>query len=121
MARREAGSVGMIGTGWQARSQILAISRVRPVALVKCHSREARHREAFAEEMVAELATEVVPVETAADAVDGVDMIVTATTAAAPVLRGEWLRPGVHIDAIGPNWANRRELDSGAEIGRAHV
>src|SRR5207302_1403703 len=41
MARPEAGSVGIIGTGWQARSQILAISRVRPVALVKCHSRGA--------------------------------------------------------------------------------
>lgn len=114
MARPDAGSVGIIGTGWQARSQILAISRVRPVALVKCHSREARQREAFAEEMVAELAAEVVPVETAADAVDGVDIVVTATTSPEPVVRGEWLRPGVHINAIGSNWANRRELDTAA-------
>lgn len=114
MARPEAGSVGIIGTGWQARSQIIAISRVRPVALVKCHSRMAQHREAFAEEMVAELAAEVIPVETAAEAVDGVDIIVTATTAADPVLRGEWLQPGVHINAIGSNWANKRELDTEA-------
>ena len=114
MARPDAGSVGIIGTGWQARSQVVAISRVRPVALVKCHSRNAQHRDAFAEEMVQELAAEVVPVETAADAVDGVDIVVTATTAKDPVLRGEWLRPGVHINAIGSNWADKRELDAEA-------
>src|SRR3989454_168550 len=114
MARPDAGSVGIIGTGWQARSQVVAISRVRPVALVKCHSRNAQHRDEFAEEMVQELAAEVVPVETAADAVDGVDIVVTATTAQDPVLRGEWLRPGVHINAIGSNWADKRELDAEA-------
>ncbi len=114
MARPDAGSVGIIGTGRQARSQVIAIGRVRPVALVKCYSRDARRREAFAEEMVQELAAEVVPAESASDAVDGVDIIVTATTAEDPVLRGEWLRPGVHLNAIGSNWANKHELDAEA-------
>lgn len=117
LALPEAGSVGIIGTGWQARSQVIAISRVRPVALVKCYSRDARRREAFAGEMVQELGAEVVACDTPADAVDTVDIIVTATNAREPVLPGAWLRPGVHVNAIGSNWADRRELDADA-VGR---
>ncbi|MDQ7819986.1 MAG: ornithine cyclodeaminase family protein [Armatimonadota bacterium] len=111
MARPDAGSLGVIGTGWQARGQVIAISRVRPVALVKCYSRTAERREQFAAEMVEELGAEVVAVDSARDAVDGVDIIVTATTAREPVLLGEWLRPGVHVNAIGSNWAHKQELD----------
>ncbi len=114
MARKDAGSIGVLGTGRQARSQVIAISRVRPVALVKCYSRDPQRREAFAEDLVQELGAEVVAADGAGEAVDGTDIIVTATTAADPVLLGEWLRPGVHINAIGSNWANRRELDAEA-------
>lgn len=119
MARRDAGSIGIIGTGWQARSQVIAVSRVRPVALVKCFSRDPRHREAFAEEMVQELGAEVAAVDTAREAVDGVDIIITATNASDPVLLGEWLHSGVHINAIGSNWAHKRELDTEA-VRRCH-
>jgi alanine dehydrogenase len=111
LARTEAGSLGVLGTGKQARTQVIAISRVRPVALVKCYSRTAAHREAFAGEMVEELGGEVVAVDSARDAVEGVDIIATATTAKEPVLFGEWVAPGVHINAIGSNLATRRELD----------
>lgn len=114
MARNDAGSIGMLGTGRQARSQVIAISRVRPVALVKCYSRDPQRREAFAEDLVQELGAEVVAVDGAGDAVDGMDIIVTATTATDPVVAGEWLRPGVHVNAIGSNWANRREVDAEA-------
>ncbi len=114
MARKDAGSIGLLGTGQQARSQVIAICRVRPVALVKCYSRDAVRREAFAEDLVQELGAEVVAVESARDAVDGTDIVVTATTATDPVLSGAWLRSGVHVNAIGSNWANRRELDAEA-------
>lgn len=114
LARANAGAVGIIGTGWQARSQIEAIARVRPVALVKAYSRTPARREAFAEAMVQELAAEVVAVDSAEEAVRDVDIIVTITTAREPVLRGEWLRPGVHINAAGSNAGNRRELDGDA-------
>lgn len=120
MARPEAGSIGIIGTGRQARSQVLAISRVRPVALVKCYSRSASRREAFAEEMVQELGAEVVAVERPEEAVEGVDIVVTATTAREPVLPGAWLEAGMHVCAIGSNAATRRELDTAA-ITRAAV
>jgi alanine dehydrogenase len=111
LARPDAGSLGVIGAGYQARSQVAAIARARPVALVKVYSRTRERREAFAEEMVAELGAEVVAVETPQDAVDGSDVIVTATNARAPVLRGTWLRPGAHINAIGSNAAARQEVD----------
>ncbi len=114
LARTDAGSLGVIGTGKQARTQVIAISRVRPIALVKCYSRTTAHREAFADEMVEELGGEVVAVDSARDAVDAVDIIVTATTAKDPILLGEWVAPGVHINAIGSNAATRRELDGDA-------
>jgi len=114
LAQPNAGTVGLIGTGRQARTQLLAVSRVRPVALVKCYSRTPSRREAFAGEMVQELGMEVAPVESARDAVEDVDIIITITNARDPVLLGEWLRPGVHINAAGGNAVRRRELDDDA-------
>jgi ornithine cyclodeaminase/alanine dehydrogenase-like protein (mu-crystallin family) len=111
LARPEAGAIGIIGSGWQARSQLTAIARVRPIALVKVYSRTPEHRGAFADEMIAELGTEVIAVDSAEEAVDAVDIVVTATTARAPVLSGRWLRPGVHVNAIGSNAASRQEID----------
>ncbi len=114
MAKPDAGALGIIGTGWQARSQVIAASRVRPIALVKCYSRDARRREEFADEMIAELGAEVVAVRSAREAVEAVDIVATATTASEPVLLGEWLVPGMHVNAIGSNWTTRRELDAEA-------
>lgn len=111
LARPEAGTLGVIGTGWQARSQVEAICRVRPIALIKAYSRSPERREAFAEEMTADLGAEVVAVESAAEAVAGADVVVTATSSREPVLSGGWLVPGMHLNAIGSNAASRREID----------
>jgi ornithine cyclodeaminase/alanine dehydrogenase-like protein (mu-crystallin family) len=111
LARPEAGALGILGAGWQARSQVAAIAHVRPIALVKVWSRSEDRREAFAEEMKAELGAEVVATETAREAVDGTDVVVTATSAREPVLFGAWLRPGMHVNAIGSNAASRQEID----------
>lgn len=119
LARVESGAVGIIGAGWQARSQLTAVSKVRPIALVKCYGRDAQRRVAFAEEMISELGAEVAAVDSAQEAVEDVDIIITATTAREPVLFGAWVRPGVHINAIGSNWAGRRELDEEA-VRRCH-
>jgi ornithine cyclodeaminase/alanine dehydrogenase-like protein (mu-crystallin family) len=114
LARPEAGAVGLIGAGWQARSQIEAIVRVRPVALVKVYSRRAQRAEAFAEEMTTELGAQVVAVSDAREAVEDTDIVVTATTSREPVLSGAWLRPGTHVNAIGSNAASRQEIDAEA-------
>jgi ornithine cyclodeaminase/alanine dehydrogenase-like protein (mu-crystallin family) len=111
LARPEAGALGVIGSGYQARSQVAAIGRVRPVALVKVFSRSVESREAFAEEMVAELGTEVVAADSAEEAVDGVDIVVTATSSRTPVLAGAWLKAGTHVNAIGCNVATKQEID----------
>ncbi|HEV8354497.1 MAG TPA: ornithine cyclodeaminase family protein [bacterium] len=118
LARPESGAVGIIGTGWQARSQIAALAVVRPVALVKAYSRDLPRRTAFAEEMTDELGADVVAVDSAAEAVADADIVVTATSARDPVVAGQWLRPGMHVTAVGSNWAARRELDADA-VARA--
>ncbi|MBI3997441.1 MAG: ornithine cyclodeaminase family protein [Armatimonadetes bacterium] len=114
LARPEAGALGVIGAGWQARSQVQAIARIRPIALVKVYSRTAEHRETFARDMTQELGAEVVAVDSADEAVAGTDIVVTATSSKEPVLRGEWLRPGMHVNAIGSNAASRVEIDAEA-------
>ncbi len=121
MARANAGAVGMIGAGGQAKTQVQAIARVRPVALVQVYSPTPARREAFAEEMVEDLGAEVVAVDSAEDAVRDADIIVTITSARDPVLHGAWLRPGAHINAAGSNAANRRELDSEAVARAARI
>lgn len=114
LARAGAGTIGLIGSGWQARSQVAAVARVRPVALVKVYGRSAERRELFAAEMAAELAAEVVAVASAREAVEDSEILITATTAREPVLQGSWLKPGMHINAIGSNAAARQELDAEA-------
>ena len=118
LARADAGAVGIIGTGWQAKTQLTAIARVRPVALVKAYSRNPQRRETFAAGMVQELGAEVVAVDSAEEAVSDVDIVVTITSSRDPIVLGAWLRPGVHVNAVGSNAANRRELDSEA-VARA--
>jgi ornithine cyclodeaminase/alanine dehydrogenase-like protein (mu-crystallin family) len=81
------------------------------VALAKVYSRSPERREAFAADMVTELGAEVVAVDSAEEAVADTDIVVTATNARTPVLEGAWLRPGVHVNAIGSNAASRQEID----------
>jgi ornithine cyclodeaminase/alanine dehydrogenase-like protein (mu-crystallin family) len=111
MSRPESGSIGIIGTGKQARTQLAGVCAVRPIALVKAYSRNPDRCAAFAEEMIQALGVQVEPVGSAEEAGEGVDIIITATTASQPVLQGGWLRPGVHINAIGSNWAHKQEVD----------
>lgn len=114
MAREDATSLGIIGTGWQARSQLQAICRVRPIARIAAFGRDPDRRRAFCAEMSAALGIEVEPAANAREAVTRRDIVVTATTARDPVLLGGWLAPGTHVNAMGSNVATKRELDEGA-------
>ncbi|MDR5696071.1 MAG: ornithine cyclodeaminase family protein [Armatimonadota bacterium] len=120
MSRPESGSVGIIGSGKQARTQLRGVCAVRPIALVKAYSRNPERCAAFAEEMVQTLGVQVEAVKSAEEAVEGGDILITATTASQPVLRGSWLRPGVHINAIGSNWAHKQEVDI-ETVSRSHI
>lgn len=94
----------MIGSGFQARTQVEAIRAVRPIRQVRVWSRNPDRVRAFAEEL------DVHPAATAEEAVRGAQIVATATNAKDPVLSAEWIALGTHINAMGSNIASRREL-----------
>ncbi len=111
LATAEASQVGLIGAGKQAVTQLMGICAVRPVRLVQVFCRHPENCEAFCERLTEQLQIEVRPVVSARTAVEDADIVITATTSGEPVFMGEWLKPGCHINAIGSNWARRREID----------
>ena len=114
LARPGATTLGLIGAGWQAESQLAAIRAVVPsIERVVVSSRSAERAAAFA------AAHDAVAAGSPSDA-GGCDIVVTATTSRDPVLRGDWLRDGALVCAIGANDASSRELDAQV-IARATV
>jgi ornithine cyclodeaminase/alanine dehydrogenase-like protein (mu-crystallin family) len=96
--------LALLGSGAQAHAHLHALSRVRHFEEVRVWSRTAAHAARFAEQHEAKAVT----IEAA---VRGADVIVTATNTLEPILKGAWLKPGAHVNAVGaprPNW---RELD----------
>jgi alanine dehydrogenase len=114
LARSDAKTVGIIGTGLQARTQLEAISFARKIESVRAFSRNAQRREAFAAEMTSKLGIPVTAVSAAEQAAGGADIVVTSTTSASPVVEGRWLAPGTHLNAIGANFPQKHELDAEA-------
>lgn len=112
--------VGVIGTGGQARTQILAMVAARRIERVLVYGRDERRRDDFCAGLTESAGVPVEPVTTAQAAIEPADIVVTATTARQPVLEGAWLKSGTHVNAMGSNWDNRRELDDTA-IQRAAV
>ncbi len=111
LARPDAKIVGLVGAGNQAVTQLMGVCAVRHISTAYVYARRPRECAIFCDEMTRLLNIAVKPVTTAQQAVEVADILVTATTSPDPVLRGEWLRPGCHINAIGSNWPQRRELD----------
>ena len=111
MARSDAGTVAVIGSGYQARTQLAAVAAVRPIERALVYSRNPERREAFAHRMSAELGVDVRPVESAHDAVAGSAIVCAITNSREPVFDGESLAPGTHVNAAGSNHWMRREVD----------
>ncbi len=111
MAREDAHTLAVIGTGWQARTQLEACFHVRDFARVLVYGRNAERRAAFAEEMSEKLGGAVEAVESAQRAAEDADVICTMTSASTPVLEGAWLKTGAHVNAAGSNRANAQEID----------
>jgi len=116
MARENASSVGMIGTGNQAITQLSAVCAVRPIQTIKAYSRTQERREEFCRTMSDSLGIQVLPVSSAQEAVQGTDIAIAITNVRTlePVIIGDWLEPGMHINAAGANSLARRELDDAA-------
>lgn len=120
MANEDTSTLGVIGSGRQARTQVEAIARVRPIRSVRVFGRDPQRREEFCASVGARLGLTMQAAASPEEAVAGCDVVVTATTSTAPVLLGRLLSPGTHINAIGANYEYRRELDSDA-VARASV
>lgn len=111
MARADADTVGVFGSGLQAKFQLEAISHVRDIVEAYVYSPNPDNRARFARDMSAILGFEVVAVSKPELAAEDKDIVITATTSATPVLLGEWIAAGTHINAIGGNILSKRELD----------
>lgn len=111
LARAEAATVGILGSGVQAETHLVAMCAVRPVQAAWVYSRDRDRRADFAERLAARLNIEVTPVSSARAAVEGAEIVVTATTAREPIVDGDWFAPGVHINCVGSGIPDRRELD----------
>lgn len=118
LARKDARTAAIIGTGYQAWSQVVAVAAVRPIERIRAFGRDPERRAAFCRRISEQLHIEVAPASSAEEAVRGADIVITATTAMKTVLEGAWLSPGVHINAIGANFPQKRELDDAA-VARA--
>ncbi len=112
LAREDATSLALIGSGAQARGQLRATATVREFETVDVYSPTADHRESFAAEMNRDLDAAVAAVASPAAAVEGADVVITATTASDPVFDGDDLDPGTHVTAMGQYHPEKRELDA---------
>jgi len=111
MARTDATEVGLFGSGKQARTQILAVCKVRKIRRVMVFSPNEERRRQFAAEMTKQCEVEVIAVDRPELAAEDKDILITATTSREPVLKGNWIAEGTHINAVGSNFLGKAELD----------
>jgi alanine dehydrogenase len=114
LAPRKASTMGVFGSGTQATTHITYTCQVRDLDEIRVYSTNADRRDAFAERMDERVEPDVVPVDSARDAVSGCDIVVTATNANGPVFDGEWLESGTHVNVVTPSnetFFPRREMD----------
>ena len=110
LAREDSSIVGLIGSGRQARTQLLALHHVRPLSEVHVWSRTPANVETFVETMHPQLPASIHQASTPAEAVRNTDLVVTATSAATPVIDDSDLAHGMHVTAMGSNNPRNTEL-----------
>jgi alanine dehydrogenase len=110
LGARNPAVVGLIGAGWQARTQALALSRVLDITRLQVFSRDAGRRAEFVSEEGEELGIDVVAAASAEAAVRGADVVVTITTSKSPVLEAGWVEPHAFVAGVGSNYHNRAEI-----------
>lgn len=123
LSRADASTVGIIGTGYQAPTQLEAALLVRNVKSIRAYSRTAENRERFAQSMAGQLGVEVTAAGSNREAVSGSDMVVCIAATMEPVVEGEWLSPGATVVGAGPTTWRAREVDDAvlARAGRIFV
>lgn len=120
LARPDAGELALIGSGVQAAAHLDAMVEARPIRRVRIASRDPGSAAALAERAREEHRVDAVVATDVRRAVEGADLVCTLTTSRTPVLHGDWLAAGAHVNAVGACAADARELD-GAAMARATV
>ena len=112
LARRDSHRLALLGYGEQATTHVRAIRKVREIRSITVWGRSFERAQAFANRMTAELPVLVTPASQAREAVAEADIICTVTAASEPILKGEWVRPGTHINVVGSGFAGPAEVDN---------
>ena len=100
LAREGAGTVGLLGSGWQASGQVMAVAAVRCVERIRCYSPNRENREAFARATSQQVGVDVAAVDSPEEAMKGADVVMCATNTIEPVFFERWIEPGMHISAV---------------------
>jgi ornithine cyclodeaminase len=116
LARNDAGTLAILGSGVQARTHLEAMLIVRSIERVRVYSPREANRQAFAERESARYGIKIEPAGSAREAVTDAAIICTTTSAHDPVLMGDWIAPGTHINAAGSSVPHTRELDTAAVV-----
>lgn len=112
LARKDARRMAILGYGEQAATHARAIRRVRNIESIAVWGRSAERARIFAERMQVELSLPITTATNAREAVAKADIICTVTAASEPILKGEWVRPGTHINVVGSSVAGPAEVDN---------
>jgi alanine dehydrogenase len=120
LANAETPVLGILGAGVQARAHIEALARVRKLSRIKIYSPSGSSAAAMTRDMTQRVGIPLEAVTSAEAAVRDSDLLVTATTAKEPIVKPEWLKPGLHINAVGSHRPDLRELD-GATLAMSKV
>ena len=120
LANADTPVLGILGAGVQARSHIQALTRVRKIERIKIYSPSGVSASAIKKDLAPAMKIAIEVAETAEDAVRDADLLVTGSTSTKPIIKSEWLKAGVHINAVGSHRPDHREID-GATIARAKV
>ena len=112
LARGNAGTLGVLGSGREAEAHVAAIREVRHLSRILVYSRNRKKREAFAADVVAKHSIQASATESPEELAEQSEIIVTATTSETPVFNGKRVRPGTHVNAIGAALPGHREVDT---------
>jgi ornithine cyclodeaminase len=114
LAREDADDLAILGSGVQAHTHLEAILLTRQIRRVRVWSRTLEHAETFAQRESQRHGIQIDPMPTAQHAVEEANIICTVTSSSGPVLMGDWIAPGAHINAVGSSQPSARELDTAA-------
>lgn len=121
LARPQASTLAMFGCGLQAQSHVRALLRVRRPTQILVWGRCPQRAREFAERMSEEVRVPMRAVEDAREAAGSADIICTVTGSPTPVLLGQWVRPGTHVNAVGSSHAGPVEIDAGLVVASRYI